>query len=150
MARLDPHSYCDDTQAQTVSFALSARVDFATNVIAGDVTLTFRAPASGRLDLDTRDLTIERVVDANDHALRFTLHPTEAILGSRLEVEITAPTPSIRIRYRTSPNASALQWLTPAQTKGGKQPFLFSQCQAIHARSVVPMQDTPRLRVRYT
>jgi leukotriene-A4 hydrolase len=150
MARLDPHSYCDDTQAQTESFALSARVDFATRVISGDVTLTFRAPASGRLDLDTRDLEIERIVDADGHELAFVMHPAEAILGSRLEITLASATPSIRIRYRTSPDASALQWLTPAQTKGGKQPFLFSQCQAIHARSVIPMQDTPRLRVRYT
>jgi aminopeptidase N len=150
MARLDPHSYCDDTHAQTESFALIAHADFAANVIAGDVTLTFRAPARGRLDLDSRDLEIERVVDASDRELRFVMHPAEPILGSRLEIELAQPTPSIRIRYRTSPTASALQWLTPAQTKGGKQPFLFSQCQAIHARSVIPMQDTPRLRVRYT
>jgi aminopeptidase N len=150
MARLDPHSYCDDTHAATESFALIARVDFTAHTITGDVTLTFRAPASGRLDLDTRDLAIESVEDASGAALRFILHPAEPVLGARLEVELAAPTPSVRIRYRTSPNASALQWLTPAQTKGGKQPFLFSQCQAIHARSVIPMQDTPRLRVRYT
>ncbi len=150
MARLDPHSYCDDTQAQTESFALNARVDFATRTIAGDVTLTFRAPAGGRLDLDSRDLAIERIEDASGRELRFTVHPAEPFLGSRVEVELAAATPSIRIRYRTSPDASALQWLTPAQTKGGTQPFLFSQCQAIHARSVIPMQDTPRLRVRYT
>jgi len=150
MARLDPHSYCDDTQAQTESFSLAARVDFATRTIHADVTLTFRAPASGSLDLDTRDLAIERIEDAAGRALPFVVHPAEPILGSRLAIELTAPTPSIRIRYATSPGASALQWLTPAQTKGGRQPFLFSQCQAIHARSVIPLQDTPRLRVRYS
>jgi aminopeptidase N len=149
MARLDPHSYCDDTQAQTVSFALTAHVGFATRTLGGDVTLVFREPASGTLDLDTRDLTIERVEDAEQRELPFVLHPAEPILGSRLEIRIATATPRIRILYTTSPDASALQWLAPDQTAGGTHPFLFSQCQAIHARSVVPLQDTPRLRVRY-
>ncbi|MGE0546047.1 MAG: M1 family metallopeptidase [Kofleriaceae bacterium] len=150
MARLDPHSYCDDTQPCTDSFALRARVDFATQTLAAEVTLSFRASAVGPLDLDTRDLTIEHIEDATGRAVPFVLHPAEPILGQRLALELAQPTPSITIRYRTSPTASALQWLEPAQTKGGRQPFLFSQCQAIHARSVVPLQDTPRLRVRYT
>ena len=150
MARRDPHSYCDDTQAETESFALRARVDFASQTLIAEVTLAFRAPAVGRLDLDTRDLTIERISDASGRALDHTLHPAEPYLGQRLEIRIPEPTTTIRIAYRTSPEASALQWLAPAQTKGGKQPFLFSQCQAIHARSIIPMQDTPRLRVRYS
>src|SRR5688572_1890967 len=144
MARLDPHSYCDDRHAATESFSVVLRVDFAAQIIAGDVTLTFREPASDVVDLDTRDLAIDSVEDASGRALPFTLHPAEPILGQRLEIQISGPTPKVRIRYRTSPQASALQWLTPEQTQGGKQPFLFSQCQAIHARSIIPLQDTPR------
>jgi aminopeptidase N len=148
--RLDPHSYCDDAQAQTESFAWTARVDFASKTLAAEVTLAFRAPAEGLLDLDTRDLAIEHVEDASGRSLAFRLHPPEPHIGQRLAIELAAPTMSVKIRYRTSADASALQWLAPEQTKGGKQPFLFSQCQAIHARSIIPLQDTPRLRVRYT
>lgn len=53
------------------------------------------------------------------------------------------------ISYCTSPNSSAVQWLSPQQTKGGTHPYLFTQCQAIHARSFVPCQDTPMAKVLY-
>ena len=150
MARRDPHSYNDDTQAETQAFELRARVDFATRTLICDVTLALRAAATGTLDLDTRGLTIEAVTDGAGRPLAWKLHPEEPILGQRLEVALSEPTRAVRIAYRTSPDASALQWLDPEQTAGGLAPFLFSQCQAIHARSVVPLQDTPRLRVRYT
>ncbi|HET9957333.1 MAG TPA: hypothetical protein VFQ61_22700, partial [Polyangiaceae bacterium] len=150
MARRDPHSFADEEQARTASFALDAHVDFQTRTIAAQVTLTFEAPARGRLDLDTRDLSIESVADATGRALDFTLHPAEPHLGSRLEIEVPEPTPRIVIRYHTSPEASALQWLEPAQTAGRVHPYLFTQCQAIHARSLVPLQDTPSIRVTYS
>jgi aminopeptidase N len=149
MARRDPHSYADDAQPATTSLELSARVDFAQHQLHAEATLVFAAPGGGPLDLDTRDLAIDAVEGLDGRALPFVLHPAEPILGARLAIEVPAGSAGVRIRYRTSPTASALQWLSPEQTAGGRAPFLFSQCQAIHARSVIPLQDTPRLRIRY-
>ena len=150
MARRDPHSYNDDTQVETETLALVARIDFTTRVLHAEATLAFKRPGSGALDLDTRDLAIDSVLDQDGAALAFTLHPAEPFLGARLTVTLPADTRGIKLRYRTSPEASALQWLEPAQTRGGVLPYLFSQCQACHARSIIPLQDTPRLRIRYT
>lgn len=151
MARLDPHSYADDAQPRTRSFDWRARVDFATQVVHAELTLRFVAPASGgSLDLDTRALAIDAIVGPTGETLAHTLHAAEPILGSRLEIEVPRGVESIHIRYRTSPEASALQWLTPEQTLGKKEPHLFSQCQAIHARSVLPCQDTPSIRQTFT
>jgi aminopeptidase N len=147
--RRDPHSCTDDTQVETASLSLVARVDFEHQVLHAEATLTFTRPGGGPLDLDTRDLAIDAVEDLDARALPFVLHPADPILGARLSIELAPGSTGVRIRYRTSPAASALQWLAPAQTAGGRAPFLFSQCQAIHARSVVPLQDTPRLRIRY-
>lgn len=150
MARLDPHSYCDNAQARTASIHLQARVDFTTQTLAGTVDLVFARAYEGPLDLDTRDLTIEHVEDDSGRTLTWNLHPAEPFLGQRFAIDVSHTAKSVHIRYRTSPEASAMQWLAPAQTRGGKHPFVFSQCQAIHARSIIPLQDTPRLRVPYT
>ncbi len=151
MARLDPHSWNDSTQPQTRSFDWKATVDFASRTLVAEVTLHLKSPGAGPLDLDTRDLAIDSVEDASTgRPLAFDRGEAEAIVGTRLRIILCPPAKDVRIRYRTSPNASALQWLAPEQTAGKTQPYLFSQCQAIHARSVVPLQDTPRLRVTYT
>jgi aminopeptidase N len=150
MPRLDPHSYNDDTQAETERLALKLRIDFTKRVIEGSATLNFRKASRGTLDLDTRDLEITDVFDLKGQPLEWKLHPADPILGARLAIELPAGSKGVLVRYTTSPNASALQWLEPSQTKGKRAPFLFSQCQAIHARSIVPLQDTPRLRIQYS
>ncbi|MCY1031211.1 M1 family metallopeptidase [Corallococcus sp. BB11-1] len=149
MARLDPHSYNDSTQPETETLDWKARVDFRTRRLHAEATLTLKEASAGPLDLDTRDLDIRAVVDAQGRPLPYILSPPEPILGSRLRIQLPEGLKQLTVRYRTSPEASALQWLSPSQTAGGQHPFLFSQCQAIHARSVVPLQDTPRLRIRY-
>src|SRR5882672_6943468 len=148
MARSDPHSYADSSQPQTRSISFDLRVNFAARVIVGEITLQFKEVGSGPIDLDTRDLKIESVTSLDGAGLAFDQAQPEPILGSRLRIELPPASAGVRIRYSTSPQASALQWLDPAQTAGGAQPFLFSQCQPIHARSIFPLQDTPRIRVK--
>lgn len=53
------------------------------------------------------------------------------------------------IKYRTAPEARALQFLNKEQTTDKLAPYLFSQCQAIHARSIVPSMDTPSVKATY-
>jgi aminopeptidase N len=148
VARLDPHSYADSEQPVTERIDLQLKVDFARQVLSGEVLLTLRDPSAGPLDLDTRDLRIAAVETADGAPLRHELGPPERILGARMRVHLPPATRAIRVRYSTSPQASALQWLAPSQTAGGQHPYLYSQCQPIHARSLAPLQDTARIRVR--
>src|SRR6185295_19665554 len=78
------------------------------------------------------------------------LEEERPILGRRLRLDLPARTEEVVIAYETSPEATALQWLEPRQTAGRRHPFLFSQCQAIHAREIAPLQDSPGARLTYS
>ena len=152
----DPHSYAETGQVRVSSLALDLGVDFARHELAGtaELALDWGDPAARQLVLDTRGLAIGSVqaVDAAGKASRadFTLDKADPLLGSALRIHLHAQVPRVRIRYRTSPDASGLQWMTPAQTAGKKQPFMYSQSESIHARSWVPLQDTPSVRFTWT
>ncbi|WP_026939150.1 M1 family metallopeptidase [Holophaga foetida] len=148
MANLDPHSHFDPLQPRTRHWDLRWRVDFSRRVIEGEVTLHLTEPSSGTLDLDTKDLAI-RACSVAGEVLPFELGDEEPILGRRLRLELPPATSAITIAYETSPEAIGLQWLSPEQTAGGQHPFLFSQCQAIHARTLLPCQDSAVARVSY-
>jgi aminopeptidase N len=82
--------------------------------------------------------------------LQWEFDRTDDLLGQRLHLKGFDGESSFALRFRTSPEARALQWMNPEQTAGGKHPFLFSQCQASNARSIFPCQDTPSVRFTYT
>ncbi len=149
MSRIDPHSFVDDTQPRTRHADVSLDVDFPRRVVNGEIHLRFEAPGSGPLDLDTKGLTIHAVATPAGTAVPHALGEETPILGRRLRLDLPRGTGGVSIRFTTSPDAVALQWLDPAQTAGGSHPFLYSQCQAIHARTVLPLQDTPAVRISY-
>ena len=153
--RHDYHSYANPADFVTTHLALDLTADFASRTLAGTVVLDVERKRDGAsvLTLDTRDLEV-RQVEAGDasgrwSAAHFALGARDPILGSPLRIDLAPGSRQVRIAYATRPEASGLQWLEPSQTTGGKQPFLYTQAQAIHARSFVPLQDTPQVRMAY-
>jgi leukotriene-A4 hydrolase len=152
----DPHSYAEPDQVRVASIHLDLAADFDAKTLAGtaELKLDWRDDDARTLVLDTRDLTIGKVesrVDGEWQPAEHTLAARDAILGQKLTIDTGARQPdAVRIAYRTAPTASGLQWLSKEQTLGKQAPFMFSQSQAIHARSWVPLQDTPGVRFTYT
>lgn len=156
-ARKDVHSYSEPDVICVRHIDLELRTLFEERTLEGVATLQLLRNSeypSAPLILDTRDLKIHRV-EAGGPAGSFELvdhevGPTDAILGAPLTIELPRNASRVRIAYSTDPNATALQWLGPAQTAGKKHPFLFTQSQSIHARSWIPLQDTPSVRLTYS
>jgi len=153
----DVHSYSNPQAVKVRHVDLDWNVLFDKKILRGTATLTFdRTPnaKNAPLVLDTRDLTIEKVetsvVGKSYRTTTFNVGAADKILGAPLTIGLPANATRVRIHYSTSPNASGLQWLAPEQTAGKKTPFMFSQAQAIHARSFIPLQDSPGVRVTYS
>ncbi|KAJ8245562.1 hypothetical protein GJAV_G00272100 [Gymnothorax javanicus] len=151
----DPSSFCSLSKCSTRHLHLSSRVDFDARVITGKVALTIEVLEDkfSSLILDTKDLKISSVT-ANGQAASFKLGDKHRFKGTPLEIELPFSLSRgqhviVEVGYETSPKASALQWLKPEQTAGKKLPYLFSQCQATHCRSMVPCQDTPSVKHTY-
>jgi leukotriene-A4 hydrolase len=156
----DYFTFANTDQFVTKHLELDLTVDFDAQQLHGSATLNMKRLASDAREviLDTRDLTIESVsVTVGDNEATegsFEFGDTHPIMGAPLTINLpqkaqSASSFAIKIRYRTSPDSTALQWLPPELTAGDKHPFLFSQSQSIHARSWVPLQDTPSVRITY-
>ncbi len=151
----DVHSHGNPEKVRVRSVALDLTASFDARTLSGSAILGIDV-ASGKdpLIVDTRDLVIESVETSGSGTsyatAKWTIGARDKILGAPLSVEVPAGTSFVRVRYASKPEASGLQWLTPEQTAGKKQPFLFSQNQSIHARSWIPIQDSPGVRVTYT
>ncbi|HMK09522.1 MAG TPA: hypothetical protein VK449_10895, partial [Anaerolineales bacterium] len=149
MPRHDPHSYADLAQGRLRHLSFQLQADFGRHRLSGTAHYHLERPVAGPFDLDARDLEIQAVSDAAGRPLPHSLGTADPILGSRLRLADLAGANEFKIAFTTGPRAHALQWLTPAQTAGQRQPYLFTQCQPHHARTLFPCQDTPSVRFTY-
>lgn len=154
----DFHSYSNPGEIRVTHINLDWDVLFDKKILSGSVVLSFERvnkDPNALLNLDTRALDIQKVETSDDGGktfsnTKFRLGENDKYLGTPLTIELPAKADRVKITYSTSPDASGLQWLSPAQTAGKKSPFMFSQAQAIHARSFIPLQDSPAVRVTYS
>ncbi|KAL6076840.1 Leucyl aminopeptidase yscIV [Balamuthia mandrillaris] len=156
---MDPHSQANIDQVKVLHLDLTLHVDFEKKVMAGSALYRFLVVAEQPVEhvtLDTRDLTIHRAVEeGSGKELTFELGEVHPAFGAALRIQLAEPKNKgtefqLRVYYETTPQSSGLQWLPPSQTEGKKHPYLFTQFQAIHARSGVPCQDTPAIKMTYS
>ncbi len=159
----DTHSYSRPDQVRVSHVSLKLTVDFARKVLLGDALLSVvqgqNSPPGAPLILDTRGLEIQGVtIYYGEHGdalpvkvTKFSLGAPDPIKGRALRIELPQGFDpyAVRVRYETTAKSTALQWLEPSMTAGKKQPFLFTQSEAIHARTWIPCQDSPGVRVTY-
>jgi len=153
----DYFTFANIEQFTTEHLALDLDVDFEAKELRGFAMLTMRRldASASQVVLDTRDLTVTSVAvlqSGNTAQAEFSFGDPDETLGTPLAIELPGDTGEsfeLIIEYNTSPASTALQWLPPELTAGGKYPLMFSQSQAVHARSWVPLQDTPAIRITY-
>lgn len=139
----DVHSYARPEEARVTHLNWSASVNMDTRIIDATATYDIQVAAdSGRIYFDIENLSI-RMVEVDGIPVEWMISEPKRFLGSALEIPISADSKQVTIAYQTAPDAGALFWIE------GEKPFMFSQSQAILARTWIPCQDSPGVRYTY-
>ena len=150
-SRTDHCTYSKPEEAACKHLRLDWSVDFDAKTLAGsaewDVEL-LAAPT--KLHLDTKSLAIKGVT-VDGATADFELGDTHEAFGQRMSIALPAglTTCKVKVEYSTSPSSTAVQWLAKETTAGGVHPYVFTQCEAIHARALLPCPDTPSAKFSY-
>lgn len=153
----DESSFSNINDVHTTHFDLELDLDYDQKVFHGKQTLHLVSNKwfLDRVVLDIRDITIHKVTDFFGRNLKYSIDSQiNPNLGQKLDIQISTKIVKntgfkVVIEYTTSQNASAVTWLTKEQTAGGKLPYMYTQCESIHCRSIAPLQDTPAIKATY-
>lgn len=147
----DPHSQSSYETSTLKHLDWDADVDFDKKVIRATAHWDIeQLKKSDQLVLDTKELTIHNVILNDTDETSFSMGNKDEFLGTPLVIDIKSDTKKVSISYTTSPLAEAIQWLSPQQTAEKTSPFLFTQSQAILARTWLPCMDGPGIRFSYS
>ncbi len=149
MGEMD-HSFSNFDKVVCLHLNWTARVDFDSKKIIAKAEWKFKNLSnSNELLLDINDIKVFSVL-INNSEVAYHIIDKKSNQGNVLQIPIAEKDSIVIINYETGKNATALQWLEPSQTAGKKMPYLFTQCESINARSLVPCQDAPAVRITYT
>lgn len=146
----DAHSYSNFNEVRLKHLNLILDVNFVTKELKGKAIWDIeQLKSKGVLKLDIGQLYIQHISFNNDStAVNFEVFNHAGYKGNELVIPIKDNTKKITITYSADSTAKGLQWLSADQTIS-KQPFLFTQSQAILARTWIPCQDAPNVRFTY-
>lgn len=139
----DPHTWSQPNAAKVNHLNWQAQVDFDKHVLQATAVYDIENIAdTSHIVFDTKGLNVGEVM-VDGAPAPFELGPEKEFLGQALSIPIQTNTKKISISYSTRPDAEALQWVD------GDSPFLYTQSQAILARTWIPCQDSPGVRITY-
>ncbi|KAK5987196.1 Leucine aminopeptidase 2 [Cladobotryum mycophilum] len=149
----DPCTNSNYAAWRTKHTSVDFKVDFDNKRLKGSVILQLESQTdkeSKEIILDTRFVKVSSV-KVNSADSKWNLADDKKPFGAPLHVTVPegaakGEVVDLAIELETTDKCTALQWLTPAQTSNKKHPYMFSQCQAINARSIFPCQDTPDVK----
>lgn len=147
------HSFSNIQSIHTTHLDLTLNVDFDRKVLTGIARHTMKNNGADKAVFDINNLKIEKVTTGqkgSEIATTFTIGKGDSIHGQPLIVDITSTDSIVNIYYTTSPQAVALDWLTPQLAGDSVYPFLYTQGESILNRSWIPLQDTPENRITYS
>ncbi|TMW61660.1 hypothetical protein Poli38472_010723 [Pythium oligandrum] len=150
---LTHHSYSNLNEVTFKHLHWSVELDFDAKELRGvaEYTVAYTAPdnSAPTVVLDTNHLAVKKVF-VNGKEAKFELLEAHEAFGRALVVPIKPNSTKVKVEYTTTEESSGLQWLAKELTAGKTHPYLFTQCQAIHARSIVPCPDTPACKFTYS
>lgn len=152
----DPSTYSNYEEIQQTSVFLNLYINFQQKILSGSVTITFTVIKNNvnKLILDVNSLSIKSITKGLT-ILKFSFDDTYSdSLGQGLVIILDRTYKqneklSIVITYSTTEKGDAVQFLSPEMTSDptkGK-PFMFTQCESVSTRSLVPIQDTPANKI---
>jgi aminopeptidase N len=146
----DTHTFSSKSDVRVEHLSLDINVNFDSKIIEGTANYTInKNHADDTIHLDVKGISIIDVLNAETNdKLNFNIAETDKVKGEDLAINVKGVN-AISIKYKTANDAAALQWLTPEQTADKKHPFLYTQSQAILARTWIPCQDGPGVRFTY-
>ncbi|KAL8906049.1 MAG: hypothetical protein Q9207_002279 [Kuettlingeria erythrocarpa] len=150
----DPNTLSNYNNFLTKHTTANFSIDFEKKKLSGNVILKLESINDSETKdilLDTSHLDIKDINITGASISGWQLLPRLEPYGSALKISIEEEAKKgqvveVDIQLQTTEQCTALQWLNPAQTSNKKHPYMFSQCQAIHARSLFPCQDTPDVK----
>ncbi|KAK4646428.1 Leucyl aminopeptidase yscIV [Podospora bellae-mahoneyi] len=153
----DPNTLSNYDAWRTRHTTTNLKVDFTSKSLRGKVILELESQtdeSSKEIILDSSYLDVS-AIKLSGESTKWEIKDRQGANGSPVHIAVPNGAPKgdvvkVEIDVATTDKCTALQWLTPAQTSNKKAPFMFSQCQAIHARSLFPCQDTPDVKSTYT
>ncbi|KAJ7171572.1 peptidase family M1-domain-containing protein [Mycena crocata] len=156
MLDLDPTTQSNYWQIASQHITFDWSVDFAAQILSGSATHRMNVLLDDVEEaiFDTGDLEVTGA-EVEGSAASYDLKPKHEVMGSALHVSLpkglkSGTSVGVTMFYKTTKDCTALQWLEKEQTQGKRFPYLFSQCQPIHARALAPTQDSPSVKITYS